>query len=404
MKKASYHTVFIGLQLVAKNSSIKWRMGVKTMDSLTVFNQEVLAWMTAMQWLINVSIALFLVILLWCLEGRIFRFLLARASRTNSMWDNCIIQALHTPIRFVIVSVGALFIGTTLVDVFTGLQSYEATASVATILISNLFLLWFLVRLIHQIEYALYERPTITRKYSRTTIRAISQVSTIVLVIAVTLNILQPVFGIPISALLAFGGIGGIAVALACQDILANIFGGFLVYSDRPFDIGDWIESPDREIRGVVEHIGLRLTRIRTFDKTLRYVPNSVFSKVTLDNYTRMSHRRIQMTIGIRYDDAKLLQQVVEHLDAMLQKNPMLDNTLPTYARFTDFADSSINIQLYAFTPQVMRLDYLTVMQNIAIETIAIVDALGAEMAFPSRTLYMAHGEPLTNPETVEKI
>jgi len=365
-----------------------------------------LDWVMAMQWLIKSGITLVLLLIFWWLERHIYHFLLARAQRSKNIWDDCVIYALHTPIRFVIVSIGALYIATTVIDALTDMHTYDAIADVAKILVTNVFILWFLVRFIHQVEQALSQRPATIAKYSRTTIRAISQALTIFVVIAIILNILKPVFGVPISALLAFGGIGGVAVALACQDILTNIFGGFLVYSDRPFDIGDWIASPDREIVGIVEHIGLRLTRIRTFDKTLRYVPNSVFSKVTLDNYSRMSHRRIRMTIGIRYDDARILQQVVDGLDGMLQRNPLLDTTMPTYARFTEFADSSINIQLYAYTQQVARLDYLTVMQGIAVQAIEVLDGLGAEMAFPSRTLYMADSDSgaLPEPELEEKV
>ena len=373
---------------------------------IQLLDKEILDWVMAMQWLIKSGITLVLLLIFWWLERHIYHFLLARAQRSKNIWDDCVIYALHTPIRFVIVSIGALYIATTVIDALTDMHTYDAIADVAKILVTNVFILWFLVRFIHQVEQALSQRPATIAKYSRTTIRAISQALTIFVVIAIILNILKPVFGVPISALLAFGGIGGVAVALACQDLLTNIFGGFLVYSDRPFDIGDWIASPDREIVGIVEHIGLRLTRIRTFDKTLRYVPNSVFSKVTLDNYSRMSHRRIRMTIGIRYDDARILQQVVDGLDGMLQRNPLLDTTMPTYARFTEFADSSINIQLYAYTQQVARLDYLTVMQGIAVQAIEVLDGLGAEMAFPSRTLYMADSDSgaLPEPELEEKV
>jgi len=73
--------------------------------------------------------------------------------------------------------------------------------------------------------------------------------------------------GYSISGVLAFGGIGGIAVGFAARDLLANFFGGFMIYMDRPFDVGDWIRSPDQEIEGTVEKIGWRLTTIRTFDK-----------------------------------------------------------------------------------------------------------------------------------------
>ena len=99
--------------------------------------------------------------------------------------------------------------------------------------------------------------------------------------------------GYSISGVLAFGGIGGIAVGFAAKDLLANFFGGLMIYLDRPFSVGDWIRSPDKNIEGTVEEIGWRLTRIRTFDKRPLYVPNSTFTQISVENPSRMLNRRI---------------------------------------------------------------------------------------------------------------
>ena len=81
---------------------------------------------------------------------------------------------------------------------------------------------------------------------------------------------------------------GGIAVGFAARDLLANFLGGLSIFMDRPFAVGDWIRSPDREIEGTVEDVGWRVTRIRTFDQRPLYVPNSVFSTVALENPSRL--------------------------------------------------------------------------------------------------------------------
>ena len=86
--------------------------------------------------------------------------------------------------------------------------------------------------------------------------------------------------GFSVSGVMAFGGIGGIAIGFAAKDLLANFFGALTIYLDRPFSEGDWIRSPDREIEGIVENIGWRLTVIRSFDKRPIYVPNSVFASI----------------------------------------------------------------------------------------------------------------------------
>ena len=111
--------------------------------------------------------------------------------------------------------------------------------------------------------------------------------------------------------------VGGIAVGFAARDLLANLFGGLTIYLDRPFSVGDWIRSPDRQIEGVVERIGWRSTVVRRFDKRPLYVPNSVFSTVVVENPSRMTNRRIYETIGLRYDDARVVGAITDAVRAV---------------------------------------------------------------------------------------
>ena len=117
--------------------------------------------------------------------------------------------------------------------------------------------------------------------------------------------------GISVTGVVAFGGIGGIAIGFAAQDLLANFFGGLIVYLDRPFSVGDWIRSPDREIEGTVEDIGWRVTVIRTFDKRPLYIPNSIFTTISVENPSRMLNRRIYETIGLRYRDSGKVREII---------------------------------------------------------------------------------------------
>lgn len=100
------------------------------------------------------------------------------------------------------------------------------------------------------------------------------------------------ILGFSLSGVLAFGGIGGIAVGFAAKDMLANFFGGLAIYLDRPFIVGEWIRSPDHEIEGTVEHIGWRQTRVRAFNKNPIYVPNSLFSTIVVETPTRTRSSR----------------------------------------------------------------------------------------------------------------
>ena len=350
---------------------------------------DILSLVLSFKWLFSSAACVLLTTIILFIEKKTYKYLLNKAETTTVFWDDCLIKALYSPLKMLIIVFGFIYAIHFIIQEFIILEAYSALFDVIKILTVNVFLLWFLIRFIDEIESTLFKLPKKKRRFDKTTIRAISQISSILITILIVLNVIKPVFGVPISALLAFGGIGGIAVALACQDLLSNIFGGFFIYLDRPFDIGDWISSPERDIEGVVEQIGMRLTKIRTFDKTLRYIPNSVFSKIIVDNPSRMSHRRIKMSIGVRYDDAAKIEKIIRDVDAMLHKNDFLDSTMLTYARFLQFSASSIDFEVYAFTKETKRADYLSAKQNVSIKIIAIVEKHGAEMAFPTRTLHV---------------
>ncbi len=196
-------------------------------------------------------------------------------------------------------------------------------------------------------------------------------------------------FGIGLSGLLAFGGIGGIAIGMASKDVLSNIFSGVMLFFDRPFRIGDWVSSPDRNIEGTVVEIGWRITKIITFDHRPLYVPNAVFSAISVENPGQMTNRRIKTTIGLRYEDADRLQPIVEDIRAMLKKNEKIDQDQTLLVYFDAFAGSSLNIMVYCFTKTTRWAEWLEAQQEVYLAIIAIVHGRGADFAFESQTLYI---------------
>ena len=155
---------------------------------------------------------------------------------------------------------------------------------------------------------------------------AVGKLLKAICVILAVLVILQST-GYSISGVLAFGGVGGLAVGFAAKDLLANFFGGLMIYLDRPFKVGDWIRSPDKEIEGTVVKVGWRLTTITTFDKRPLYVPNAFFTTISVQNPSRMSHRRIFETLGVRYSDAARLPVIIEKVKSMLYEHDEIDST-----------------------------------------------------------------------------
>lgn len=107
-----------------------------------------------------------------------------------------------------------------------------------------------------------------------------------------------------------------------------------MIYLDRPFSVGDWIRSPDRNIEGTVEDIGWRLTRIRTFDQRPLYVPNAIFANISVENPSRMYNRRINETIGLRYEDIakvpviieRVRQYLIDHQDIETESRTLIVN------------------------------------------------------------------------------
>ncbi|EEA8568589.1 dipeptide/tripeptide permease DtpA [Salmonella enterica subsp. enterica] len=173
--------------------------------------------------------------------------------------------------------------------------------------------------------------------------------------------------------------ISGLGLAMVAQ----------LVPFDRPFSIGDWIRSPDRNIEGTVAEIGWRITRINTFDHRPLYVPNSVFSSISVENPGRMTNRRIKTVIGLRYEDADKIGLIVDAIRNMLQAHSDIDQKQTLLVYFNEFADSSLNIMVYCFTKTTVWQEWLAVQQDVYLKIIAIVQENGADFAFPSQTLYI---------------
>ncbi|MDY0271233.1 MAG: mechanosensitive ion channel family protein [Advenella sp.] len=196
-------------------------------------------------------------------------------------------------------------------------------------------------------------------------------------------------FGMSMSGLMTFGGIGGIAIGLAGKDILSNFFSGIMLYFDRPFNIGDWVCSPDRNIEGTVAEIGWRLTKIITFDHRPLYVPNSVFSTITVENPGRMTHRRIETEIGLRYEDANKIAAIVNDIRTMLQQHSGIDSSQTLLVNFNQFSNSSLNILIYCFTKTVKWAEWLEIQEEVYLKIVDIVHGHGGDFAFPSRTVYL---------------
>ncbi|HIB8952776.1 TPA: mechanosensitive ion channel family protein [Proteus mirabilis] len=241
----------------------------------------------------------------------------------------------------------------------------------------------------------LLEKPQIKKGSAPTSARIISRIFKITLLVIMIL-LFGEHFGMSLSGLMTFGGLGGIAIGMASKDVMSNLFSGVMLYFDRPFNIGDWVRSPDRNIEGTVVEIGWRITKIMTFDHRPLYIPNSVFSSISVENPGRMTNRRIETELGLRYEDSDKVGVIVEDIRTMLQQNDKIDTKQTLLVYFNQFADSSLNIMVYCFTKTTVWAEWLDAQQEVYLKMIDIVHQHGADFAFPSQTVYIEKSSPVS--------
>ena len=301
--------------------------------------------------------------------------------KTKTVWDDALARSVKRPLAWFIWIIGIAFAA----DIIAAESNSALSQLIDPVrFVAVVFLLaYFLYSFISEAESAF-----IADGADVTTANAVAKLLRISVIITAILTILQTL-GVSVSGVLAFGGIGGIAVGFAAKDLLANFFGGLMIYLDRPFAVGDWIRSPDREIEGTVEHIGWRLTIIRTFDQRPVYVPNSVFATIALENPSRMLNRRIYETIGLRYDDIGKVQSILDEVRQMLQEHPEIDAGKTLMVNLNAFGASSLDFFIYTFTRTTEWVAYHGVKEQVLIKVYEIIDKHDAEIAFPTQTLYI---------------
>jgi MscS family membrane protein len=320
-----------------------------------------------------------------------------KLSKSKRVWDDAFLIALNKPFKLFI-WINAIAISLLIIFKKLNVDSMFIDGLKLIRYISNvLIVLWFLTNFIKQWEVNLFRISISPKgKIDKTSLRAISQLLRLSVII-ITILVLLQAFGIPLSGVIAFGGVSGIAVGFAAKDTLSNFFGGLMIFLDRPFVIGEWIRSPDKDIEGFVEQIGWRLTLIRTFDKRPLYVPNGVFSSISLENASRMQNRRIKTTIGLRYDDSLKIHDIVNDIEDMLKNHPDIDTTLTLFARLTNFGPSALEILLYTFTKSTTLVAFQMVQHDIFLKIIDIVHKKGAQIAFPTTTMHVPDGININN-------
>ena len=319
---------------------------------------------------------------------RLLSFLAQLAQKTSSLWQGAVMQAARVPMSFM-VWLWSISAATLLLRKASPAQVF-VHLGVARAVLLTLIVALFAIRLIGNMEIRLLRPHNGKQSVDATTVRAMGKLLRLVVFVLGTLMCLQT-FGVSVSGVLAFGGVGAMAIGFAAKDMLANFFGGLMIYLDRPFSVGDHIRfTSTKDIDGVVEDIGWRMTRIRNSEKRPLYIPNSLFASAVVENFSRMSHRHLNQTVGLRYDDAAKITAICDDVRHMLQTHPDIDNSQRLVVHFNAYNTSSLDLMVYCFTKATQFDRFHAVKQDVMLKIMDIVASHGTEFAFPTQTVFWA--------------
>jgi MscS family membrane protein len=310
-----------------------------------------------------------------------FRTVVSRfTSRTKTSLDDIIVDMVEEPLVFIVAAVG-IWIGIRMLTLPSAVDKWVA------IIVQILVVLavgWMVTRLLD----ALYKQYVIPFTENSETdlddqLAPLIRKAVKFIIWGITIVIALNNAGYDVGALLAGLGIGGLALAMAAKDTVTNVFGGFTIFTDRPFTLKDRIEIEGHD--GVVEDIGIRSTRIRTLKGRLVTIPNSSFTDAPVVNISSEPSRKVSMELGLTYDTPpEQMKQALQLLQEIVAAQPDTEEKVLT--GFTEFGDSAMTILLIYYVTR--GGDILGTKTAINLEILTRFNASGLEMAYPTRTLY----------------
>lgn len=356
--------------------------------------EAVANWASDNHWVVFVFTTIFFTLVARVIAKFVFDRLAKKLELTKNSYDDALLFAIRKPVSWAIWILGFLWAAQIAREQADN-GTFEFIIEPARELSVIFLIAWFALRFIHALEsnYANRDKSSSkdksnTREVDMHTAQAVGKLLRASVVITALLISLQTV-GFSVEGVLAFGGIGGIAVGFAARDMLANFFGAIMLFLDKPFTVGEWIRSPDKDIEGTVEEIGWRMTHIRTFDQRPLYVPNSTFANLTVENPDRMYNRRIYEYIGVRYNDITSLPAILQDVKGFLENHPAIDTHRTLMVNLVQFSASSVDFFIYTFTRTTVWTEFHKIKEEVLFEIAEIISKHKAEMAFPTQTLHV---------------
>jgi MscS family membrane protein len=351
---------------------------------------DVLWW----QWM-ALPIVAFIAVLLGMLTGRIVQAIAARvAARTSIKWDDVVISRLSGPVSAAL----ALALAAAMLP-FLGLYPPAAAAAYQVVRTGYFIVFfWSLFRLVDVAFHLLGATPwAVASGTSRALIPLGSRVAKVAVFAIATVAVLS-LLGYPVASLVAGLGIGGLALALAAQKTVENLFGAFSIGVDQPFRVGDFVKVED--FVATVEAIGLRSTRFRTLDRTLVTIPNGQLADSRIESYTARDRIRLHTIIGLVYETTEAqMREVLAGFEDVLRSHPKIW-TVAMVVRFREFAASSLDIEVMAWFETEVFSEFQQYRQEVLLGFMGAVERAGTSIAFPTRTVHLVGSDTRADPDT----
>lgn len=336
-------------------------------------------------WFFEIIIGIFALIAVNYVFKRIVKHVRHRSISVSSSWKEKMDHIFYFPFHVLLWILGA----TLLIQVlgkrfdFSFFENYiNAFRSTGFVLCAA----WVVLRwkAVLEKEFINKERPAF--HVDAGFMQVIGKVGSLV-IIGITGMILLRVWGLDIAPLIAFGGIGAAVVGFAGKDVLSNFFGGLMLHINRPFMVGDFIQLPGSHLEGHVEEIGWNLTTVRDKDKRPVYLPNSTFSQTCVINSSRMTHRRIEEKIGVRYEDFNKIPALVDEIKLAISRHQDIDSHLPILVVLNGFGQCTLDLYIDIYTLQTRYEKFLHVKHEILMIVYQELQKAGAEIPMPIITL-----------------
>jgi len=217
----------------------------------------------------------------------------------------------------------------------------------------------------------------------------IKLISTILKVFMVIMSMIAVMneWGFNTTQIIAAFSVLSVGISISAQDTIKNFWASLVLFFDKPFKVGDWITISG--VDGVVEDIGIRSTKVRTFEKSVITVPNGVMANANIQNWDRRPKRRVKMNLGLSYSTTpEQIEQILNDIRTYLKNNDKIHQE-QILIYFTEFGDSSLNIMCYFFTKSTVWAEWLEAREEAYLEFMKIVKRNGSSIAFPSQSVYI---------------